>query len=78
MICDNCIHKDICEFTQREENFHTDLCYYFKSDVASEWEIQTKGLMKHTCKNCGYCVPVYLSHSYNYCENCGVKMKGES
>lgn len=84
MICDNCLHKEICihrinilngTYGYMKNNFDLDRCNNYVLGIHGQWLQRIDGCFE--CSKCSYSFEAeYEGYTlyFNYCPNCGVKM----
>lgn len=82
MICDNCIHKDVCSDNDNETQ--RDYCtWYEKERPHGEWKQVTakdgEYYFYHKCTNCGQTIESGFDNPplFNFCPQCGADMRKE-
>lgn len=78
MICDRCIHKELCKTAEFEHFYGADECYFYDKIKHGHWELQEINEDHEYEWVCSECEGRNDSlDKLNFCPNCGADMRGE-
>ena len=81
MICDKCIHKELCKTAEFEHFYGADKCEFYDEIAHGHWiELPNDwaGMDGYLRFECSECYREVFNCNFSYCPYCGADMRGET